>query len=79
MIGQENRKIRTLLKQKVTVSLKIPLLILIILFGMLPMMFATQTAIISMEQNQTDSRVIEVQNRCQILSNKMTRSGYFLA
>lgn len=79
MIGQKNRKIRTLLKQKVTVSLKIPLIILIILFGMLPMMFSTQTAIISMEQNQTDSRVIEVQNRCQILSNKMTRSGYFLA
>ena len=79
MTTYENKKIRTLLKQKVTISLKIPLIILIILFAMLPMMFATQTAIISMEQNQTDSRMIEVQNRCQILSNKMTRAGYFLS
>lgn len=68
-----------MLKQKVTVSLKIPLILLLILFGMIPMVFATQTAIISMEQNQTDSRMIEVQNRCQILSNKMTRAGYFLS
>ncbi|MGN0158351.1 MAG: sensor histidine kinase [Brotaphodocola sp.] len=79
MEEREKKKIRTMLKQKVTVSMKVPLMILLLLFGMIPMVLATQTAIISMEQNQTDSRMIEVQNRCQILSNKMTRSGYFLS
>lgn len=78
MMEQKSKKIWTLLRQKVTVSLKVPLIFLLLLFGMIPMMLATETAIISMEQNQTDSRMIEVQNRCQILSNKMTRAGYFL-
>lgn len=76
--GHEKKKIRALLRKKPIVSLKIPLIFLLIAFGMIPMLMATQTAIISMEQTQTDARMSEVQNRCQILSNKMSRSGYFL-
>lgn len=75
---REKKKIRTMLRKRPTVSLKIPLMFLLILFGMIPMLMATQTTMISMEQTQNDARVSEVQNRCQILSNKMSRTGYFL-
>lgn len=78
MLEHGDKKFWTLLRQKITVSLKVPLLLLLLLFGMIPMILATETALISMEQNQTNSRMSEVQNRCQILSSKMTRVGYFL-
>lgn len=78
MTGREHKKWQRLLNCKFAVSLKIPLLLLLLLFGLIPMILSTQTSLKSMEQNQTEARMMEVQNRCQIISNKMTRSGYFL-
>ena len=59
-----------------SVSLKAPVAILLVLFGMVPMILCTQILISSLRQSQTDSRMVEVQNQCQILSSKMTRTGY---
>ena len=73
---QKTRKLRLPWKQKVTVSRKVPMGILLVLFGMIPMMLCAKTVISSGEQTQTESRMIEVQNQCQILSNKITRTGY---
>ncbi len=75
----EQKKWRRLWKRSFTVSLKVPLIVLLILFGLIPMLLSTQTGLKSMQQNQTEARMMEVQNRCQIISNKMTRSGYFQA
>ena len=58
------------------VSLKVPVAILLVLFGVIPMTLCTQMLIGSLRQSQTDSRMVEVQNQCQILSSKMTRAGY---
>ena len=58
------------------VSLKVPAAVLMVLFGMIPMVLCTQMLIGSLRQIQTDTRMIEVQNQCQILSSKMTRTGY---
>lgn len=56
------------------VSLKVPVAVLMVLFGMIPMVLCTQVLIGTLRQIQTDSRMIEVQNQCQILSSKMTRT-----
>ena len=58
------------------ISMKIPLVILILLAGLLPMLLQGKVLIGSFRQNQIDDRIIEVQNQCLILSNKMTRGGY---
>ncbi len=58
------------------ISLKVPVAILLVLFGVVPMVLCTQVLIGSLRQSQTDYRMVEVQNQCQILSSKMTRSGY---
>ncbi|PNV60317.1 two-component sensor histidine kinase [Clostridium sp. chh4-2] len=58
------------------ISMKIPLVILILLAGFLPMLLQGKVLIGSFRQNQIDDRIIEVQNQCLILSNKMTRGGY---
>ncbi len=65
------RKIR-----RFTVGFRMPLTILLVLFGLIPMVLCTHTIIGSMRQNQIDARMIEVQNQCQILSSKMTRTRY---
>ncbi len=57
-------------------SLKLPITLLLVLFGVLPMMLCAQTVVSSFRQAQIDARMIEVQNQCQILSSKMTRTGY---
>ena len=36
----------------------------------------TQMLITSLRQSHLDSRMVEIQNQCQILSSKMTRTGY---
>ncbi len=79
MTGREQKKWHVFLKREWRVSLKIPLFLLLVLFGLIPMVLSTQTCLNSMEQNQTEARMMEVQNRCQIISSKMTRSGYFQA
>lgn len=72
----EMKKLRFPWKQQMTVSMKVPLLILFVLFGMVPMLICTKLVLKTLEQHQTESRMIEVQNQCQILSNKLTRVGY---
>lgn len=75
-MGNEMRKLQFPWKQKFTISLKVPMVILLVLFGMIPMMVCAKTILSSIEQNQTTARMIEVQNQCQILSSKLTRTGY---
>jgi len=76
MKEKEDEMQRLPFQKRFTVSLKALLVILLVLFGMVPMLLCTQTVISSLRQSQTDSRMIEVQNQCQILSSKMTRTGY---
>ena len=63
------------LKKRV-VSLKVPIAICLVLFGIVPMFLCTQTILSSVKQNQIDERMVEVQNQCQILSSKIARTGY---
>lgn len=63
-------------KNRFTIGLKYPMVVLLVLFGMLPSMLCAQTIFGSVMQNQIDSRMIEVQNQCRILSSKMTRLRY---
>ncbi len=58
------------------VSLKFPVAMLLVLFGVIPMIVCTQVLMGALRQSQTDARMVEVQNQCQILSSKMTRAGY---
>lgn len=75
-MGNETKKLRFLWKQKFTVSMRIPLILSMVLFGMIPMIAGATAIFSSMRQSQIDSRMLEVQNQCQILSSKMTRTGY---
>ncbi len=59
-----------------TVSLKVVIAVLLVAFGMIPMVLGTQTMLNSMRQSQIDSRMTEVQNHCRILASKMVRMGY---
>ena len=63
------------LKKRV-VSLKVPITICLVLFGIIPMFLCTQTILSSLNQTQIDERMVEVQNQCQILSSKIARTGY---
>ena len=59
------RKIRERIRKiyrKHTPSVKVPLIILMVMFCMIPLL--------------VERRIIDVQNQCQILSNKMSRTGY---
>ena len=58
------------------VSLQFPVAMLLVLFGVIPMVVCTQVLMGALRQSQTDARMVEVQNQCQILSSKMTRAGY---
>ncbi|MBQ7797371.1 MAG: two-component sensor histidine kinase, partial [Lachnospiraceae bacterium] len=61
---------------KHTPSIKLPLVLFAILICMVPMMIQSRVLATSSKQNQVDRRIIDVQNQCQIMSNKMTRTGY---
>lgn len=63
--------------QTCSVSFRGVLICLIFVCGMIPLIIGGNITISSMEQNRINARMAEVQNRCQILSGKMTRSGYF--
>lgn len=63
---------------KHTVSMKVPLVMLFLIVGFVPMLIQGLVLIGSFKQGQIDDRMIEVQNQCLILSNKMTRSGYMV-
>ncbi|MCI7795581.1 MAG: ATP-binding protein [Lachnospiraceae bacterium] len=59
-----------------TPSIKLPLLLFAILACMVPLMIQGRVLASSSRQNQVNRRIIDVQNQCQILSNKMSRTGY---
>lgn len=73
-MGEKKR--RFLWKKRRAVSIRIPIVILLVVFGMVPMLLCTAAMVGSFRQRQIESRMIEVQNQCQILSSKLTRSGY---
>ena len=62
--------------RKHTPSIKIPLVILMVLFCMVPLLVESRILASSSRQDQVENRIIDVQNQCQILSNKMSRGGY---
>ena len=62
--------------EKHTPSIKIPLVIFAMLITMVPLVLQGRVIASSSKQNQVDRRIIDVQNQCQIMSNKMTRTGY---
>lgn len=47
-----------------------------VLFCMIPLLVESRILARSSRQEQVERRIIDVQNQCQILSNKMSRSGY---
>lgn len=75
-MSKERKKLGSLWRQKFTVSMRLPLIVGLVLFGMIPLVTGTQTMIRSIRQSQIDTQMINVHNQCQILSNKMTRSAY---
>lgn len=64
---------------KYTFSMKVPLFFILLLIGLLPMQMGIRVLLSSFQQTQIDNRMIEVQNQCLILGNKMTRSGFLTA
>lgn len=59
-----------------TPSIRLPLLFFAVLVCMVPLMIQGRVLASSSRQNQVERRIIDVQNQCQILSNKMSRTGY---
>ncbi len=59
-----------------TPSVKLPLIVVILLFCMVPLIFQGRILARSSRQAQIERRIIDVQNQCQILSDRMSRSGY---
>ncbi len=72
------RKIRTFNRVN-RPSIKIPLVVFVVLACMVPLMIQGRVLASSSKQNQVDRRIIDVQNQCQIMSNKMSRAGYLNA
>ena len=70
-------KLRTLLQK--SVSMKLLLVLLFACFGILPMMILGSMTNRSFRQVQTESRMIEAQNECAIISSRITRGGYLNA
>ncbi|MBR5267780.1 MAG: two-component sensor histidine kinase [Lachnospiraceae bacterium] len=64
------------LYQKHTPSIRVPLIVFVVLLCMIPLVLQGHILAGSSKQNQVDRRIIDVQNQCQIISNKMTRTGY---
>lgn len=60
-------------------SMKGLLVVILLLAGMIPMLLQGKILTSSMRQTQIDNRIIEVQNQCLIISNKLTRMGYMSA
>lgn len=71
-----NRKTLTEFYHKHTPSIKLPLVIIAVIFCMVPLYIQGRVLASSSRQSQVETRIIDVQNQCQILSNKMSRSGY---
>lgn len=56
--------------------MKLPLAAMLLLMALLPMFFQEKMTVRSFEQNQIETRSLELQNRLLILSNKLGRAGY---
>lgn len=63
-------------KWKHTISMKVPLFLVLVFIGFVPLMAGTKILLGSFKQIQIENCMKQVQNQCLILSNKMTRSGY---
>ncbi len=61
---------------KRTVSMKVPLCLLFLMIGFFPMYILSKVTDQSFRQTQIDFRMMEVQNQCLIISNKMSRVAY---
>ena len=61
---------------KRTISMKVPLCLLFLMIGFFPMYILSKVTDQSFRQTQIDFRVMEVQNQCLIISNKMSRVAY---
>ena len=64
------------LYRRYTPSIKFPLILLAVMICMVPMVIQGRILANASKQQQVESRIIDVQNQCQIVSNKMTRNGY---
>lgn len=58
------------------VSFRVPLVILLMAVGLLPMVIHGSILSSYVEQSHVSSRSVDVQNQCLILSSKMSRAGY---
>lgn len=63
---------------KHAISMKVPLFILFLLMGFVPMFVQGKVMNRSFRQTQIDGRVIEVQNQCLITSDRLSRAGYMI-
>ena len=63
-------------RKRKALSMKIFLAAMLACIGILPMFLQALMVLGSYQQNQIDTRGLELQNRCLILSNKLSRSGY---
>lgn len=61
------------------VSMKLPLGAALIMAAVLPMLLQAMVLFGSFNQIQLEARSMEIQNQCNILSSRMTRSGYMTA
>ncbi len=61
------------------ISMRALLTVILILFGMFPLLIQGKVLAGSFQQEQLDGQSIELQNQCVILSNKMTRAEYLQA
>ena len=66
-------------KWKPVITMKIPLFLVLLVVGYVPMKAGGQILLSSFRSSQVEERMEEIQNHMLILSNKMTRSGYLLS
>lgn len=57
-------------------SIRIPLVLLLLAIGLVPIGIYSRIFLNSVEKGQVNSRQVDVQNQCLILSSKLTRAGY---
>lgn len=61
-----------------TFSVAVPFVLLILAVGIFPILLQGSFLSSTVRQGQIDSKRNEVLNQCKIISNKMTRAGYFM-
>ncbi len=61
---------------KHTPSVKLPLVFMVLVLCMVPLFVQARLIASSSRQAQVERRIIDVQNQCQILSERLSRMGY---